>query len=132
MDYQKLFDALAMAGTEARKPYHLSLGALRDVCEANPKMIVRTEGGEGLGREHSYRGYYNELSFEPDAPRKASEVLKACRRALEDTYTGYKGGDYRYDEDTSIWLAHHGCTGSAITGAKIEGNEIVLSIRDSD
>lgn len=116
MDFEKIFDGVSKALRDARKPYHLSLGALRDTAElfGNAVFIIAEEG-VGITNEHSYRGYYDDLAFERSSePTSAVEVLAMCERALSETYGGYKGGDFTYGPDTPLWLAAYGCTGEAI------------------
>lgn len=69
---------------------------------------------EGFGNPHSYRGYYEDLAFEPVENTTVGEMLDAAREALGQTFGGYKGGDYHMDEGTDCWLAEYGCTGVPI------------------
>ena len=68
----------------------------------------------GFGRPHSYRGYYDELAFEPVADTTVGAMLAEAREALGTTYQGYKGGDYTMTEHTGVWLACCGETGEEI------------------
>jgi hypothetical protein len=65
----------------------------------------------GFGMPHSYRGYYDELAVEPMANVRVSDMLHALDRGLTETFEGYKGGDYTYNEDTTLNLAHYGMCG---------------------
>lgn len=133
MDIQKMFDAISNAARDGRKPYHLSLGDLHDLCEAHPEALVVVDGEGGVGEENSYRGYYHDIAFFPAAePTAASDVLNACKRGLADTYVGYKGGDFRYDRDTPTWYAYHGCCGPAIVAGEYRDGAIHLTTRDID
>lgn len=116
MDTQKLLDGVSNSMRETRKPYHLSLGALRELAEQFDKAVfIIAEEGVGITNEHSYRGYYDDLAFERSSePTPAAEVIAMCDRALSQTYEGYKGGDFNYAPDTPLWLAAYGCTGEAI------------------
>lgn len=63
----------------------------------------------GLGRFDSYRGYYQYLAIEPtEKVNTVGEVLAEARGVVEDTFHGYKGGDYRMTLDTYVWCAHWG------------------------
>jgi hypothetical protein len=135
MDFQKmfdaLFDALCKATSEERSRYHVTLGDLTVACEANPNGRVFVDTGNGLRDEHSYRGYYNELSFHrDDEPTPTADVLAMCRRAASDTYEGYKGGDYTYNERTPLWLAPYGCTGAALVSLVVRDGDIFLTSKD--
>lgn len=103
-----VFDALK----RERSNYHLTLGLLAKICEQYPdaEVVTDTTGGNGdspfgdtIGRENSYRGYYDDLAFAPavygETPRLGRDVFDQCQRAMTETYTGWKGGDYRYDAD---------------------------------
>ena len=133
MDIQKMMDAVIEASAQARKPYHLLLGQLKEIAEAHPDFVFRLDTGEGIGSPHSYRGYYNELSLTPGGdPVLGTEVFEICRAAEVGSFEGYKGGTYEYDAETPLWVAPYGCTGRAITGHRIEDNTVVLTTRDSD
>lgn len=64
---------------------------------------------EGFGNVHSYRGYYNEVAFEPKSGVTLLEVKQAINLAYYDEHYGYKGGEYRYDFSTPAHLAMYGC-----------------------
>ncbi len=133
MDIQKLMNAISESARVARKDYHVSLGALTKALRENPDGRVSTDDGRGLGEEHSYRGYYSDLSFEPEGTSSSvAEVLAACERALKNTYEGYKGGDYTYADDTPLWLAPYGCTGPAIVALKVVDGDIYLTTKDME
>jgi len=69
----------------------------------------------GFREPHSYRGYYDELAFEPVPDTTVGAMLAAAKEALGATYTGYKGGDYTMNAYTQVWLARYGDTGEAIS-----------------
>jgi len=60
---------------------------------------------EGFYTPHSYRGYYNELAFEPDANNQVKDIIEALERAYTDSFTGYKGGSYEYNMLTPCHLS---------------------------
>ena len=68
----------------------------------------------GFAHSHSYRGYYDQLAFEPATNTRAGDMLAAAQSALGKTYTGYKGGDYEMHSWTECWLAEYGDTGEAL------------------
>lgn len=70
----------------------------------------------GFCNPHSYRGYYDEVAFEPTTNVTVEQMLQSCNRALCDTFTGWKGGEYTYDNYTQCWLSHKGrVSGQTIT-----------------
>ena len=72
--------------------------------EADPNLTVRM----GFGSPHSYRGYYDELAFEPAPNVPVGSMLKAARSALGKTFTGYKGGEFTMDKYTNVWISRYG------------------------
>lgn len=68
----------------------------------------------GFGRPHSYRGFYDELAFEPKENVTVGEMLADAKSAVGRTFQGYKGGDYTMDGWTHVWLAEYGCSGEGI------------------
>jgi hypothetical protein len=70
----------------------------------------------------SYRGYYEDLALGVETARSgrpASAVLENAKLALDATFTGYKGGEYRMHLGTRLWLSNYGESGgSLITGIR--------------
>lgn len=117
MDIQKLMDSLSSAARMTRSQYHLTLGDLYHLSLENPDAVFCVPAFDrGIANPHSYRGYYADLAFEQsdDRATTAAAVKEMCERAMAETFTGYKGGDYTYADDTPLWLAPYGCTGEAI------------------
>lgn len=75
--------------------------------KATPELVLPN----GFTKPHSYRGYYDELAFEPAENVTVSSVLAAAWSADGETYTGYKGGEYTMTGDTTCWIAHEGSAG---------------------
>jgi hypothetical protein len=70
----------------------------------------------------SYRGYYEDLALgysnkgEYPTVGKLLEHAEAC---LGKDFTGWKGGEYTAREDSTLWVANSGETGStAIVGVE--------------
>jgi len=86
----------------------MTLGELIKRLEsADPTQVVRW----GFGDPHSYRGYYEQLAFEPKENVTVASMLADAKSALGRTFCGYKGGDYVMDEWTSVWIANYGESG---------------------
>jgi hypothetical protein len=64
----------------------------------------------GFGKPMSYRGYYDQLAFEPKEYARIGDMLEHAKSALGATFTGYKGGDYVMSELTECWIAEYGHT----------------------
>ncbi len=76
---------------------------------------------DGFHQPHSYRGFYDQLAFEPAADISIGDMLTAARSALGATYQGYKGGDYRMDGDVHCWIANWGNSdGTPITASLLD------------
>jgi len=63
----------------------------------------------------SYRGYYDHLALGYDGEYGAKlptvdDILKDAKNALGKTFTGWKGGDFKMHDQTSIWIANPGNT----------------------
>lgn len=58
---------------------------------------------------HSYRGYYNQVAFEPTHNVSLKEIKESIVVALMNTFIGYKGGEYKYDKFTTVNLAVYSC-----------------------
>jgi hypothetical protein len=64
----------------------------------------------GFGEPMSYRGYYDNLAFEPVVRTTVGDMLAHARSAVGQVFTGYKGGRYRMTERTPVWVAPYGET----------------------
>lgn len=62
----------------------------------------------GFGNPHSYRGYYDEVSFAPTMATMIKDMKHDVERALKEEFTGWKGGEFRYDESTPVHFAFEG------------------------
>ena len=73
---------------------------------------------EGFGNPHSYRGYYDELAFEP-MTTTIQDMLEAALSADGETYRGYKGGHFEMSGHTPVNIAYEGSVGSPLTKAML-------------
>ena len=86
----------------------------------------------------SWRGIYAELALnfnmndrsgeEQVEPLTAIQFLALCKKTLGATFFGYKGGEYRMDENTPIWVANYGNSGSTALLDVVDGGYIVILI----
>ena len=148
MDLQKMFDAICDAQRTTRSNYHVTLGELRTFGAAYPDarfVLLDADMDEGvaksIGNPHAYRGYYSDLSFEEVRETvRGRDIIAMCNHISETTFVGYKGGDYRYGEETPIWVAPWGCTGPALMNLAVMpthpddggGVIVVLETREID
>jgi hypothetical protein len=63
----------------------------------------------GFTNPHSYRGYYDEVAFEPVDDVTVKHMLDCIHRAINETFHGWKGGEYRYEPGTPVHIAFQGC-----------------------
>ena len=112
IDIQKFVDMIGNAARETRKDYHVCLGELLDgLRQADPEAEIN------LTDPHSYRGYYHDLALEPTTePVKVWQLINQLSDVINTELTGYKGGEFLMSADTPVWVAHYGCTGSALVG----------------
>ena len=89
----------------------MTLGELIGALEAEDSNLVLPDG---FRSPHSYRGYYDQLAFEPAKDVKVGEALALAESALGATYGGWKGGDFTMDEHTEVNLAVFGECGEEI------------------
>lgn len=70
---------------------------------------------DGFGSPHSDRGSYCDLAFEPEPVTTFGAMLEHAKSALGQTFSGYKGGDYKMTEYTDVKIGHWGECGESIT-----------------
>lgn len=61
----------------------------------------------GFGEPMSYRGYYEELAFEPARNVTVASMLAHAKSALGATFTGYKGGEFTMHAHTDCYIAKY-------------------------
>ncbi len=94
----------------------LTLGELIAVLEtADPTTVLPI----GFDTPHSYRGYYEQLAFEPATGVTVGQMLGHARDALGATFEGYKGGLFTMREDTDCWVASWGACGEELTAERL-------------
>lgn len=90
----------------------MNLGELIAFLEKQDQEIIPLLG---FHNPHSYRGNYHDLAFEPTVDKKISELLAIAKSALGETYIGWKGGEFRMDNFSDVWLANRGCSGEPLS-----------------
>ena len=80
-----------------------------------------------LSSPHSYRGYCTDLAFENKEYQTATvkETLKLCQDCVGTTFESYKGGDYKMEKDTLVWVAFWGETGFQLLDIDKDGGLIL-------
>nr|USU32854.1 hypothetical protein NG677_03920 [Methylobacterium sp. OTU13CASTA1] len=133
MDIQALLNTLSHSAKQTRSGYHMTLGKLIAALEAAPQdAVVRLDSGGFPADPHSYRGYYEDLSFKPaegESPTVAA-FLTTCRGVHGQTLTGYKGGDFLMGDDAVLWVAGYGqSSGLAMTGASVNDGVFTIATK---
>lgn len=120
-DIQSFLDGMSAAMRLHRIRTQMTLGQMIASLES---FGANREVG-GLFRPHSYRGYYEDLAFEPGVGKMlVSELLGMCHECVGRVYEGYKGGEYRMTEDTPVWISEYGTTGVKIIAIDADGEWI--------
>lgn len=132
-----------------------TLGALIDALEGlqltedgKPRHVRYDFGGLLPSmRVASYRGYYDQLAigFEDydgrarrlshactmDDYPNVVELLKALKGAVGETYHGWKGGEYKMDRYTGVFVANSGdATQCGIVDLATDGGWLVILMTD--
>ena len=91
----------------------MTLGELIERLEALPPETVMRPG---IGSPHSWRGSYDQLSFEPVEETTVGRLLDEAKACIGKRFSGYKGGEYLMREATTINIDEYGSwsDGSAI------------------
>ena len=89
----------------------MTLGELIRALEKEPDRQLEV----GFGNPHSYRGWYEQLAFEPMEDTTVAAMLREARGALGVTFTGWKGGEYQMSEHTDCHLAYMGRIGQELS-----------------
>lgn len=87
------------------------------------------------GTFHSYRGYYDHLAFdfEVRGTKTVKEFLSQCRKANGDHFTGYKGGDFKMDSRTPVWVSQWGDNSHwGVVGVDDDGYTVRLKTQKFD
>lgn len=92
---------------------YYTLGKLISTLEEHADCTLRV----GFCNPHSYRGYYDQLAFEPTPNEQlVEEALEVVRPCLGWTFEGYKGGGFTMDDHTECWFAWYGQSGGQQIG----------------
>lgn len=78
----------------------------------DPDTVIK----HGFGKPDSYRGYYEDLAFEPADNVTIGSMLAYAKSAMNRTFQGYKSGDYTMGELTECWIAKYGRADGEVIG----------------
>jgi hypothetical protein len=85
----------------------IQLGAVIKQLKKLPKETIFING---FHEPHSYRGYYEQVAFEPFDNVTSEALLMSCEASMEGVYIGWKGGEYTYDKKSIFNVAYEGST----------------------
>ncbi len=75
---------------------------LKELKEMFEKLPDNTVLQHGIGKPTSWRGAYSEVCFPIEERILAAQCKKYIQEAYDETFCGYKGGDYEYDDFTPV------------------------------
>lgn len=84
---------------------NVTLGELEAFLKKLPTSMNVTNG---FTNPHSYRGNYEEVAFAPAFNVCVGEMLSCVEKALTQSFRGYKGGYFSYDEKTLCHVQNEG------------------------
>lgn len=91
---------------------NMTLGKLIAWLEQQDQELIVQDG---FSTPHSDRGSYEELAFAPCGESTIADMLRHARSAVRATFTGWKGGEFTMNENTSVYIGDYGDCGDAIT-----------------
>lgn len=110
----------------------LNLGQFIDVLAAiDPEAFVFFDFGNFTPeRFTTWRGAYEQLALTFTEARavKVADVLAAANDCVGAVFEGYKGGNYRMDRNSKLWVANYGHTNwTGIAGVTQHGHHAVIN-----
>ena len=67
-------------------------------------------------------GDYSNLAFCPEEGTTVRDMLSGAKRAVDKTFCGWKGGNYKMHESVDVLIGDNGCEGEPITKAWLKYN----------
>lgn len=113
MSIQLLVNSINYTSREGRSKYHLTLGKLikylEPYKESDIPLVLSDDHTKTITYPHSYRGYYSDLAYEVvkrDSLNTGlvTDLYDRISGSLNSKYTGWKGGEFKMNEDTPLWL----------------------------
>lgn len=107
----------------------MTLGQLKTFLEAFPKDRI---SNYGINNPHAYRGYYDQVSFEPVGDMSIGHMLECIEEAISRPHEGWKGGEYWYNYDTPLNIAEEGMCTRDVEGWKDHLPKLLLSVANAE
>ena len=137
---QELFDMMARQAKNAELNGNgmIVLGELYNQLLEMPAEAILAVEFYGVpicaGDLFSYRGYYEDLSFDLEGQTTVTEVLERIDDLLAgESYEGYKGGEYYAHYNTLVWVSQYGDnSGIGVSGVELVGDKVFLTTVDTN
>lgn len=122
----------------------MNIGKIKQALkQANPNAVVYFDfGGCVPTTVASWRGVYSEpaigwegtsYSGGGKAPTAVGLLAELELATSGKIYQGWKGGDYRYDDNSDLHVDNRGCsTGTVIINVEVGEYEVVIHTRRND
>ncbi len=138
--HQDLFDSWArkIKEEDLSGSGMIGLGELYDLLKELPKDapvgVEYMDEPFWAGDLISYRGFYEDLSFDVEGCTSVEDVLEQIDDYLSgESYEGYKGGEYYAHRGTLVWVSQYGyCSGLGVTGVELVGSVALLRTVDTN
>jgi hypothetical protein len=117
----------------------LTLGEL--ILKLEPIVKNQKEGEEATVRYDfeylfptsidSWRGSYNELALNYKSEGEemsVSDFLQMLKDCIGKTFTGYKGGEYKMNRLTPVWVANYGRSGNTAVIDVVDAGWFVMLV----
>ena len=106
-----------------------TIGELIDVLNEHASLPVKFIGTDyTLGNLGSWRGSYDipSITYER-GERLAGDIAHQLATELNEEHSGYKGGEYRYEDTDEFYVASYGCSDEyKVISAYVEDDVLVL------
>lgn len=106
-----------------------TVGDLINLAQINPLRVFKFLGTDyTVGYLHSWRGVYAlpAISYE-HGEKVGIEIATQLEFALNESHSGWKGGEYRYTRDDEFYVSREGDNSEyKVVGYEREGDTIVL------
>lgn len=120
--------------SEANSGGHMTVGELYDAlsksgADLDLPIFVGEMGGLSPYSPHSYRGYYDDLSFglSSDNVEDVCGFMNNLSGAVGETFEGWKGGEYTMGWDTLLWFSGEGdCSGVYPVDVDVHKNKVII------
>lgn len=83
----------------------MKLKELIEILQSLPKDLNLPVG---FRNPHCYRGWYNILSFSRARNLTVGVLLNTAKKAVDETFTGWRGGEYKMTLESDVVFAEEG------------------------